>query len=364
MALRLGEFVLYGEIRNTSNYSTHGFVVLRTAGKSGQAVMRFELAGNPAADLRGKTVRFWPGIGEPEEFFNEVKFGIVRLRQIGPTSHMSADGWVRALPCPVEEYLQRSRLGEPPPAHWARRLYLEWYGQNGRVVVEMVDPVVEHRVRAPADGDDEGDWEPLPSLSLPPDLFDTHPPADFDDIELAPEFDLEDIAPTREQFEPVDALQRQLDQESEAIDQAIFDSDDEDSDAEDSFSDHFDFQEEHDLLDAIAEGDGDMPIESLIGDLTKRPRPDSLDDTEVESHLKTLLADLAMHGIALDVCEHLTPRDCYRLLLESILPELTTHEKLAQTDTVMHLTTWESCPQCEAECRAQYERDFGPEDPD
>src|SRR5690606_28093208 len=66
--------------------------------------------------------------------------------------------------CPTEEYIQRCRLGEAPPTEWGRHLYLEWYGQNGRVVVELAGAVVEMCTRQLDSSieDDEGDWVPLP----------------------------------------------------------------------------------------------------------------------------------------------------------------------------------------------------------
>ena len=54
MAYRLGEHVLCGEIFNTSNYSTHGYLVLRGTDHA----VSLQLTGNCGEDLRGRNIRF------------------------------------------------------------------------------------------------------------------------------------------------------------------------------------------------------------------------------------------------------------------------------------------------------------------
>ena len=63
--------------------------------------------------------------------------------QIGPTGTMTADRQVRVFDCSFEEFYRRVKLDEPPPTQWKRCLYLEWFSQNGRVVLELPDPVLE-----------------------------------------------------------------------------------------------------------------------------------------------------------------------------------------------------------------------------
>ena len=72
--------------------------------------------------------------------------------------------------------------------------------------------------------------------------------------------------------------------------------------------------------------------------------------------LKTLLAQLALFGISLDICEHFTPRDAYRLLLEEICPGETAYPELRNTQWVQHFMTSEFCPACEAEFDREYEQ--------
>jgi hypothetical protein len=60
------------------------------------------------------------------------------------------------------------------------------------------------------------------------------------------------------------------------------------------------------------------------------------------------------------VCEHFTPRACYELVLDTILPDLTTYEELIGTNTVQGVNTSEYCEACEAEFEREYEERQGP----
>lgn len=136
MAFRLGEFVVYGELRNTRHYETFGVIVLRGDAPGQETVLRIELTGNCGRDLQGKFFRFTPGENDKgDAVFRMKEHRGFQDRQIGPTGTMTAQGWVRTLPCSAAEFMRRAELGEPPPTEWKNRLYLEWYGQNGRVVV-------------------------------------------------------------------------------------------------------------------------------------------------------------------------------------------------------------------------------------
>ena len=350
MAFRLGEYVVYGEIRNTFNYKTFGILVLRAKEEGDETVIRIELTGDCDPDLKGKCFRFTPRAGDPlQEIFNSEKFSGFQHLQIGPTGIMTANEWVRTFDCPVEEFLQRSRLGEPPPTVWRRRLYLEWYSQNGRVLVEMADPVLEECVRQPQGEDDEGDWVPIPHLALPPDLpgTATEPGLGVTTFELdGDEAHIEHWTmrqqpeENEDEYDTVpDDFQRKLDEEARAIDRAI-------QGREPVAGDE---TAEMELMDQCLEHSETRPVISLLEDIDKLPRPEALDDEAVEAELKSVLTQLAMLGVALDVCEHCSPRDCYRMLLDEILSDSETYEELIGTGWTQHMMTSEYCPQCLAE---------------
>ena len=363
MAFRLGEYVVYGELRNKKNYSTHGIIVLRGKEPGGEKIVHVELTGNCDADLRGKAFRFFPSEADAQgPAYDTDPEPRVRDQQIGPTGTMTAQGWVRTLPCSVEEFMRRSKLGEPPPTPWKRRLYLEWYGQNGRVVVEMADPLVEECVRESEGDEDEGDWVLLPNLALPPESVLGKEPRGPDitimrqdgedtNVEkwsMRPESTAEEEEEAGKSIP--DELQRQLDRESAAIERAIHGMPESPGGAG---------MAEMELMDAcIEEGEG-RAVVSLLSNIEDFPRPDGLSDEEVETHLKVLLGHMALINVALNVCEHFSPRDCYALLLDTILPDEESYEELIGSGWVQHFMTHEYCDECSAECEEEglYEED-------
>ncbi|MDX9971625.1 MAG: hypothetical protein RBU21_01405 [FCB group bacterium] len=351
MAYRLGDYVVYGELRNKRNYSTHGLIALRREEEGKETLLRLELTGNCCDDIRGKTIRFFPkDMDAPGPIFDCGEHCGFQIRQIGPTGEMSSEGWVRTVPGPVEEYARRAELGEPPPTPWVRRLYLEWYGQNGRVVIEMADPVVEECVREGERGD-EGDWVPLPNNATHPDSG-WKPPCDLGLTAIERDGEEANTEPYRscdadlcgEDDAFVDSLQRELDAEAAAIDRSI---------RENSFEDD-DCIREMELMDDCMEHGVPHSLASMLGDSEVLPPPDDFSDEEVEARLKSVLMRLAKLGVKLDVCEHYTPRACYILLRETILPEGESYPELVGTGWVTHLSTSDDCPECDA----QFEKEF------
>jgi hypothetical protein len=355
MAFRLGEYVVYGEIRNTHHYSTSGFLVLRGKEEGEVTVVHLALTGDCDQDLKGKCCRFFARENDPlQEVFDPAKYEGLQYRQIGPTGTMTAKEWVRTFDCSTEEFLQRSNLGEPPPTVWRRRLYLEWYSQNGRVVVEMADPVIEECVRQPEGEDDEGDWAPLPHLALPPDLPGSKRTPGMeattfhiegDDVHIEHWSARKNSEPEKDEYDTdPDHLQRELDKEARAIERAIRGLDPTDEDV----------SPEMELMDQCLEHSESRPVISLLEDIDKLPRPETLNDEAVEAELKGLLTQLAMLNVTLDVCDHCTPRDCYRLLLDEMLSESETFEELIGTGWAQHMMTSEFCPKCLAEAEEEY----------
>lgn len=349
MAYRLGDYVVCGELYNTRNYSVHGWISLRGELPGSEFVLHLDLTGNCAPDLRGKHFRFQLEDGDSDgpDFRPEEHTGL-QQRQIGPTGDMTAEGWVRTMVCPVEEFMHRAKLGEPPPTEWKRRLYLEWYSQNGRVVIELPGAIVEECVRESED-EDLAEWAMIPNSAPHPESGNVKPPRGPEFTVFERDGDVVHVerwTPAESDDDEDDAddslpeeLRRQLDAEAASIDRTIYaDSDDMDE-----------IDRELELMDyCIEHGDG-QPVVSLIGGLSELPPADQLNDEEVEVQLKGVLGQLAMIGVAVDLCEHFTPRDCYRLLQEKLLMDATAYEELIGTGWVTHISTYEYCPQCEAE---------------
>jgi hypothetical protein len=108
------------------------------------------------------------------------------------------------------------------------------------------------------------------------------------------------------------------------------------------------------LMDDLIERSPGKPIGTLVQLGGPLPDPDALDDTEAEGALKSLLGQLALFNIALNVCEHFSPRDALRLLVKEILPNQCAYPELKGTGWIQHFMTSEHCPQCEAEAEEEW----------
>ena len=380
MSYRIGDFLVYGELYNDRNNSTHGLLALRGEQEGRETILRLELTGNCDEDLRGKRVRF-----QPEErstrgpVFRLDEHPGLQLRQIGPTGTMTAAGWVHTFEGSIEEFLQRAELGEPAPTQWQRRLYLEWFSQNGRMLVELGGVNVEVQV-TPPDGSDEV-WEPLPNPAAHPELTGACKEQDAISSEggvslpratpAGGEAVIEQWRPVREElareeehFEilPQD-LQYVMDAEAAAIDHAIACDDEADADArlEDDEEEEDEFEAfkrvEHCIENGIS-----IPLAEVVGDPASLPPPEALTDTDAEHWLKLLLGQLALRGVSLDVCEHYSTLDAYRYLVEHVLPEAGYVPEASGSGWVQHFSTWEQCPICDAEAEAQWEAHMRGED--
>ena len=103
-----------------------------------------------------------------------------------------------------------------------------------------------------------------------------------------------------------------------------------------------------------------MPICTLFDPPLKLAPADRLDDEQVQIALNVLLGRLALHGIALDMCEHATPRTAYRFLVEDILSHEAAHPNLPATGFVRHYSMSDDCE----ECQADFDRRYAAEHPD
>lgn len=357
MAYRLNDAVICGELINTRRNSVHGWLGLRGCDRP----LKFELTGNCDPDLVGRHIRFEvPGL--PERAEQDVSTGsdseiLERLQlkglawfQIGVTGTMTADRRVKTADCSVEELCMRLRLKEPPPMRWVRCLYLEWYSQNGRVVIELPDPVIEF---IDPDGKpqpevedaieelpaDEARQEPQGGLSIT--AFRTNEDGDVEitDETPLPEDEEDSCDGCSESYNLIpDGLQKHLDAQSREVDRALSGSGDED-----------DLIEQMEAMDEAIEKGDRVPLGSLFDEAIKLPKPDRLTEKEAEVELKGLLTRLAMFRIALHVCEHFTALDAYRLLVERLCKEEVAFAELCSTDWIQHFDTAEYCRQCERE---------------
>jgi len=326
VAWRLNDFIECGELINTRNYSTRGWIKLRGQ----ESAVHLELTGNCSSDLAGWHIRFesrGPRAGaggepSPEELAEILAQEPPELNphQIGATGDMTAARKVKVADCSIEELMYRCKAGEPPPFRWVRCLYLEWYSQNGRVVIEVGDPILEFV-----------DFQSIPGVSA-----DTLPPA--------PEPPEEGDEPPQGGLEVAEV--RLDDQGKPHVTHHLISADGEHEVVEEEPDDPYGLFSP-DAGDEAADGptgdsDGDT-VGDIVSYLGPLPLPEDLDDAEVEGHLKGVLGALAMYGIALHVCEHYSVRDTYRLLRDTILLKERARPELGLT----RFTTADYCGQCQ-----------------
>lgn len=370
MAFRLGEHVVCGEIINTHKNSVHGWLGLRGVE---QPVM-LQLTGNCDSDLAGRHIRFEArsapkdnqdssSLQPDSERENESdrdrleRLNLTGLawQQIGPTGAMTAAHRVRTADCSVEELCMRLRLKEPPPMRWVRCLYLEWYSQNGRVVVEMPDPIIEFlgpdgkaEPETADSTEDKTPEEPPPQVQggLSVTAFHRNDEGEVEITDETPYLDAEEDDDGDNPYKLVsDDLQRELDAQTRETDRAL---------RNDAESD--DLIRDVEVMDEAIEKGERVPLGSLFDEVMKLPKPDRLTEQQAEVELKGLLTRLAMFGVALNMCEHFTALDAYRLLVEHLCKEEVAFAEVCNTGWVQHFDTAEFCEACQAEFDRQYEQ--------
>ncbi len=363
MALRLAEYVLAGELFNTKQNSVHGYLWLRDCDRP----IMFQLTGNCLSDLAGHHLRFEarPSSQTEEASLTEEEIDErhIAWMQIGVPGEMTATKQVRAFDCSMDEFLRRSQLDEQPPTEWKRMLYLEWYSQNGRVVVELVDPMME------LDPDENGptalsfftsEQSDRDEIGLDDDLdfqFPNEVPWPDEEVherERAHEFDDDDSAdggtiafeemPDEVDDDPYGLFPKDLEAslETSSFDQPWSDSPDPETLAI------------WERLDALEDHSNDVPLCTLFDPPLKVPSSESLDDEQVAQALNSILMQLALHNIALHMCEHFTPRTAYELLVNDILRNEETHPDLPRWDMTQNFDTSSYCPECDAEFERRY----------
>jgi hypothetical protein len=319
------------------------------------------LTGNCSPDLVGRHIRFErrdrteQDDSQPAEDENDrlARLGLTGLAwmQVGPTGTMTAGRKVRVTNCPPRELYARCKLDEPPPTTWTRCLYLEWFSQNGRVVVELVDPVIEvvEPEQSPGGGERVSPLD-LPSDEDSPEPTENGPGITSIHLNADGEAVIRDETPHLDEIEDSTEgahdsyglipgeLQRQLDEQARATDGALHENDE-----------SAELIRQTELMDDLIDHGEGEPVGTLFDGTVKLRPPDRLDDQEAEQELKVLLARLAVHGIALDMCEHFTASDAYGLLVERVCREENAYSALRGTQWVQHFATSDYCPACQAE---------------
>ncbi len=373
MAYRLESYVLRGEIRNSNRNSVSGWLEVLVASEDGEGtaseprLVRLSLVGNLQGELAGREFRFEVrerDLPNPrpvlEEAFHDDQIG---------TMGDSVYRMVRVPLIPIEEFYMARKRGETPPEEQRASVYLEWYSQNGRVVLELVDPILEFEEQYDLLADPEP--EPVPDQDDVGALSITAISLDDNGVS---HFDADSISEPGEDDDPFELFPKDLNQQ---ISQLSLDADtvDDPSSLEDELAlTHIEPREPrswdevipgidpetkamYEQWDEVTHGTKDEPLTWLFESPLFLPKPDNVrDEQQAWSALQSLLAAMALRGVAFDMCPHFTAIQAYRLLIEELLPEAGVHPNLVATGWVQHYGSWESCEECQAEFDAEYEQ--------
>lgn len=382
MAVRITDFIHSGDLRNTSRNRIFGWIEFAP-----DYGIFLELAGNFSGPLAGKHIRFRRSPNTPPAPYQPGQFPefIERLanRQIGVIQ--SAELRSTQVPTIPEEDFVALR-----PDQQARHLvekeclFLEWSSQNGRVVSELIEPdweYVNDDEESAANGsnnalhrfDDDGQPDMTIEMYGIEDVLE-----DDDDDDLDGDGDDDDDDDDDDPYglfdpEVQDAVEQSLgtaatdfedagqaDLQRDGLIGAKPPSWDEIIPGIDSET-----KQMYEQWDEIFAGKKDEPISYLLPKVLKLPMPDQVQsEEEAEGLVKKILAQLALLSVAIDICEHFTMLDTYRLLVEHLLPEARVHPNLAASEMVQHYSTFEYCKECDAELFEEDEEDDDAIDPD
>ena len=353
MAFRIGEYVVRGELRNTRANGVFGWLAFGP-----DEGVHFELAGNLREPFKGKHLRFTTprDTPAPHPAIDALPQEIDSLadRQLG----VIGDVELRDVKVPKVPLAEFARLDREEQARQVERrlcLYLEWYGQNGRVVAEILDPEIEYVDEANEAAVFDDDFDPLEIDTISDTGGEAIVEFDGDDDD--------DLAEDSEDDDPYglfdDDLQRNV---ADAIG----------GDADDGYADESppldglsingipwqdvlpglddETRAMYEQWDEILQVEKDEPVGDLLPHPLRLPPPSQVTtDEQAEPLVTVILAQLALLSIALDVCEHYSPLDTYRLLMTEILPNAKVHPNLAASQMVQHYSTSDHCAACDAE---------------
>ena len=375
MAWRIEEFVVRGEIRNGDRNTVSGWLeVLRTE-KTGDTetvqptLVLLSLTGNLTGELEGRTFRFEVREKDRPQPRPAIDHSF-HLQQVGA---MGDDLYrmVRVPLVPVEEFIEARRRGETPPEEQRASIYLEWYSQNGRVVLELLDPKIEWEGEYCDLADPEPDEVPSQEDMGPPEIttFIRHDDGTFEIMD-----EPGDAEDSEDDADPFALFPRNLDEQiRESAGENGLNKEDRLSDIDDASWVDRDAEgagsrprprnwEEvipgidpetkamYEEWDEVIYGTKDEPLTWLFEEPLCLPKPDDVqDETHAWQVLSSLLTAMALRGVAFDMCPHFTAMQAYRLLIDDLLPRAGAHPNLAATGFVKHYCSSEHCLDCGAE---------------
>ncbi|MFT5525263.1 MAG: hypothetical protein ACI9G1_003046 [Pirellulaceae bacterium] len=139
MAWRLSDWVLEGELDNTTLGWAIGWVRLRDRDEP----LQLKLAGNCHPDLAGRKFKI-VRIDPIPDWIEHNSYTHITTDQSGTIGDVTADQMLQHFECSCDEFVERTYAGDRPPTSLRKSLYLEWFSHsNGRVVIQCTRLAVE-----------------------------------------------------------------------------------------------------------------------------------------------------------------------------------------------------------------------------
>lgn len=380
MACRIHEYVLRGEIRAATRNCVSGWLeVLRTQTARDKSVsvqpstVVLSFTGNVNGELAGRNFRFEvrpENLPAPRPVLDE-SFATQQIGVVGDMQYRI----VRVPLVPIPEFIAARERGESPPEEQQPSLYLEWYSQNGRVVLDLVNPIIEF------EGSDQhlADPQPEPLPESFPDvpgitMIEQQADGSYRDVDLS-DLDADDDDDPYQLFDDdlESQLQSSLDADlpedgAQSVDVLIEESVADDMDPWQPPPEPRDWAEVipgidpetkamYEQWDEVIYGTKIVPLTWLFESPLQLPRPaDVRDEEHAWQALHQLLMAMAQRGVAFDMCRHFTAQQAYSLLIDELLPEAGVHPDLVATGFIQHFSSSERCPLCEAEFDEEWKR--------
>lgn len=344
MGMQLEKYVYRGYFDNSQrNCIRGGLELFRPPASPGEepegCSVTLDLAGSLPDEWAGRKFEF----EMPEE--NDVnllpKPADMQSQQVGPF------GTIRYVKKSVPKLATRVGAGEGEAGHDAERsaemeqatemrpvLYIDWFSQNGHMVLEVVDPLIEFKDGKPPIAATDDRPEPA---------NETHGLADrIAGLTLSPQMIETKIRAAAQDYE-ASLLEPRGAGSAEAANKLP-------SWSETMPSISADLAAKFDRWDELSHGTHEVPIRDLIATPLRLPKPEDLQsEEEAWQALKAVLSALAMYGIAFQICAHFTAQKTYERIVQSGLNEIRVHPKLVESSWVQYYDTHAHCKACQIE---------------
>ncbi len=315
MVKLLKDCVVSGELDNSCGNSVQGFIVLRDRNfpdqlrQSTPQTICISLTGNFNGSFQGHHFRFSAARSLVPA---STKQHVVTPRELqSPQIGVIAAATLRRVHVPMipdGECVDAIQRVPHSPTKQLLCLQLEWWSQNGQVVLQLIDPQIEFY------GEFQDCVRLDSSLMTCQDVTELHcDPAEFTAKTYCAERRIRSV-----------------------ISDDIYDD-----------------------WRLVSDDSLDRALVRLLPEDLQLPQPEDIrDEAGAWQSLRILLSHLASLSIAFDMCQHFSAMEAYRLLFERVLPDATVLHSRISSGFVMHFATWEHCHRCSEEFENHYLTDL------